>query len=227
VTDDAASRVSMEATGETVGEAKWRAMHDLERALPQLDRRTVEFQVVSEGERGLLGVGYAPARVIASGEPGAQAAAPDRDESELATQVRGIVERVTGAIGAGTRVEIVEDDERLVATCSDGDLGLLIGKHGQTIDALQHVVNAAIRRGRDGAKLVVVDAADYRARRRETLEAIADRAAARAVAGERVQLEPMTASERRIVHERLKELPGIETGSEGAEPNRYVVVFPA
>ncbi|HEX3807760.1 MAG TPA: RNA-binding cell elongation regulator Jag/EloR [Gaiellaceae bacterium] len=217
--------VSVEATGETVGEAKWKALRDLERAAPGLDKASVRFQVVSEGERGLLGVGYEPARVVASVD-----APPERvgsaDESELAAHVRALVERVVAAIGAGAHVEVVEGDEEISVTCVGGDAGLLIGKHGQTIDALQYVANASAYR-RDGGKPVIVDAAGYRERRRATLEGIAVRAAERAAAGERVPLEPMTAGERRVVHERLKEIGGVETMSEGTEPNRYVVVLPA
>ena len=74
---------------------------------------------------------------------------------------------------------------------------------------------------------MTVDAAGYRERRRSTLEAIALRGAERAASGERVLLEPMTAGERRVVHERLKDVAGVETASEGTEPNRYVVVLPA
>jgi spoIIIJ-associated protein len=219
--------VSVEATGETVGEAKWKALRDLERAAPGLDKSTVRFQVVSEGERGLLGVGYTPARVVATVEaPGPPAAAEPRDESELAGRVRLLVERVVASMGLTAAVDVRETEDELVATCTGGDLGLLIGKHGQTIDALQNVANAAVFRGGTG-KLVTVDAAGYRDRRRQTLEGIALRSADRAARGERVMLEPMTAVERKVVHERLKDVPGVETASEGTEPNRYVVVLPA
>jgi spoIIIJ-associated protein len=224
-------QVSVEATGETVGEAKWKALRDLERAAPGIDKASVHFQVVSEGERGLLGVGYTPARVIASVDvaappsPATPAVARD-DESELATRIRELVERVAGAMGIRGRVDVHETDEELVVTCTGDDLGLLIGKHGQTIDALQYVANAASYRSGAG-KQVTVDAAGYRDRRRATLEAIAMRAAAEAASGERVLLEAMTASERKVVHERLKDVAGVETSSEGTEPNRYVVVFAA
>jgi spoIIIJ-associated protein len=222
--------VSVEATGETVGEAKWKALRDLERAAPGLDKASVTFQVVSEGERGLLGVGYTPARVIAS-VAAASAPAPSRiprgDESEAATRVRELAERVVGAMGIDARVDVQESDDEVLVTCTGGDLGLLIGKHGQTIDALQHVANAALHRGGGDAKPVTVDAAGYRDRRRSTLESIAVRSAERAAGGERVLLEPMTAGERKVVHERLKEVVGVQTASEGTEPNRYVVVLPA
>jgi len=124
-------------------------------------------------------------------------------------------------------VEIVEDGDTLVATCAGRDLGLLIGRHGQTIDAIQYLCNAIL--ARDGAGVsVVVDAAGYRARRESTLTALAAGAAEQAErTGERVELEPMTAVERKIVHLSLQGRDGVETTSEGTEPNRFVVVLPA
>jgi spoIIIJ-associated protein len=221
-----ADTVSVEATGETVGEAKWKALRDLERAAPGLDKASVRFQVVSEGERGLLGVGYTPARVIATVSVADVGAAPStarEDESELERRMRELVETVVGAMGLVARVDVHETDEQVLLTCTGDDLGLLIGKHGQTIDALQYVANAASFRSGAG-KPVTIDAAGYRERRRVTLEGIALRAAEQATTGERVLLEPMTAVERKVVHERLKEVPGVATSSEGTEPNRYVVV---
>jgi len=222
--------VSVEATGETVGEAKWKALRDLQRLAPGLDRDSVRYQVVEEGERGLLGVGYTPARVLATAatddEAPLQPSGPRPDESELAARVRALVQTTADAIGVGATVEVEETDDELLVTCTGGDLGLLIGKHGQTIDALQYVANAATHRLGAG-KSVTVDAAGYRDRRRATLESIALRAADRAARGERVALDPMTAVERKVVHERLKDVDGVQTASEGAEPNRHVVVLPA
>ena len=220
--------VSVEVTGETVGEAKWKALRDLERAAPGLDKASVRFQVVSEGERGLLGVGYTPARVIATVSVDAAAAPPSTardDESELETRMRDLVATVIGAMGIIARVDVSETADGVLVTCTGDDLGLLIGKHGQTIDALQYVANAASFRSGAG-KPVTIDAAGYRERRRLTLEGIALRAAEQAAAGERVLLESMTAVERKVVHLKLKELEGVETTSEGTEPNRYVVVSP-
>ena len=225
--EPAPSEVTVEATGETVGEAKWKALRDLERSLPGIDKGSVRFQVVSEGERGLLGVGYTPARVIASADAGVVPAhAPREDESDAASHVRELVERVVGAMGVTASVAVAEYDEEIVVTCAGGDLGVLIGKHGQTIDALQYVANAALFR-LGGGKPVTIDAAGYRERRRRTLESIALRSAERAARGERVALEPMTSVERKVVHERLKDVPGVATESEGTEPHRYVVVLPA
>jgi spoIIIJ-associated protein len=215
--------LQVETTGETVGEAKWAALRELEKLLPGLDKTAVRFQVVSEGERGLLGVGYAPARVLAVVD---ESAAPERDESEAGLLARELVERIADGIGVNCRVDAREDEESLVITCSGSELGLLIGRHGQTIDAIQYLANAILRRT-GFEKDVVVDAAGYRDRRRVTLESLAVRSAQRVSReGERVELEPMTAVERKIVHLRLKDFPGVVTGSEGTEPNRFVVISP-
>jgi spoIIIJ-associated protein len=226
----AEAKVEVEATGETVGEAKWAALRELEKLAPGLDKAAVRFQVVSEGERGLLGVGYEPARVLASA-PAEPVVAPVArgPESPQATQARELVERITEAVGISCRIDLAEGEESVVVSCSGHDLGVLIGRHGQTIDAIQYLANAIAHRTHgDDAKEVVVDAEGYRERRRVALEALAVRSAQRAVAdGTSVELEPMTAVERKVVHIRLKEFPGVETASEGTEPNRFVVVFPA
>jgi spoIIIJ-associated protein len=218
--------VQVEATGETVGEAKWSALRELERIQPGIDKTAVRFQVVSEGERGLLGVGYAPARVIAT-VPEAPPP-PIGDESELAGRVRELLERISDALELHCRVDIEESEEAIVASCTGRDLGMLIGKHGQTIDAIQYLVNAILARSQgDERKEVVVDAAGYRARRRAALEAIAVRSAERVLASRAaVELDPMTAVERKVVHLRLKDVDGVQTTSEGTEPNRFVVVSP-
>jgi spoIIIJ-associated protein len=224
--------LQVEASGETVGEAKWSALRELERQRPGLDKSAVRFQVVSEGERGLLGVGFTPARVIASvsadSAAAAERSAPSLDESDLAAEARELVQRIVEGIGVNAQVELDEDDEAITVSCTGPDLGMLIGRHGQTIDAIQYLANAAMYRAHaEDRKEVVVDAAGYRARRRASLEALAVRSAERAVANaERVELEPMTAVERKVVHLRLKEFDGVETTSEGTEPNRFVVISP-
>jgi spoIIIJ-associated protein len=223
--------LQVEATGETVGEAKWAALRELEKLQPGIDKAAVKFQVVSEGERGLLGVGYAPARVVASVDAEAVVEPPPTepvDESEQAGEVREVVERILEAIGVQARLEIEESDETLTATIVGRELGLAIGKHGQTIDAIQYLANAVVWRGRgDDRKAVVVDAAGYRARRQATLEALAKRSAERAIStGRSVELDPMTAVERKVVHLALKETDGVVTRSEGTEPNRFVVIDP-
>jgi spoIIIJ-associated protein len=224
--------LQVEASGETVGEAKWSALRELERQSPGLDKSAVRFQVVSEGERGLLGVGFTPARVIATVSADASVPpverAPTLDESDLAAEARDLVQRIVDGIGVNARVELEENDESITVSCSGPDLGMLIGRHGQTIDAIQYLANAAMYRGhQDDRKEVVVDAAGYRARRRTSLEALAVLSAERTLANrEPVELEPMTAVERKVVHLRLKDFDGVETTSEGTEPNRFVVISP-
>jgi spoIIIJ-associated protein len=225
----AAADAVVEATGETVGEAKWAALRELEQRYPGLDKAAVRFEVVSEGERGLLGVGYEPARVVAHlPAEAAEAAQAAVEEGGPAGDLRALVARIVSALGIEARVDAHEDDEAIRLTCSGPDVALLIGRHGQTIDSVQYLLNAiAHRTYGDERKEVVIDAAGYRERRRATLEALAVRAAQQVLAtGEAEELEPMTAVERKVVHLCLKDVVGVGTASEGTEPNRYVVVLP-
>jgi spoIIIJ-associated protein len=219
--------LTVEATGETVGEAKWAALRELELRHPALDKAAVRFEVVAEGERGLLGVGYEPARVIAH-LPADAAEAFVFDESEQAADARGLVMRILGALGVDAHVDVREDDDSLTVTCTGADVALLIGRHGQTIDSVQYLMNALAHRAfGDERKEVTVDAAGYRERRRATLESLAVRIAEQVrTSGEAAELEPMTAIERKVVHLKLKGFEGVATSSEGTEPNRYVVVVP-
>jgi spoIIIJ-associated protein len=145
-----------------------------------------------------------------------------------AERARELVEGVLDELDLDGEVEIAEEDDRIAVTVvGNDDYGLLIGKRGQTIDALQLLCYQAAFRGLRERKRVLVDAAGYRERRRETLEGRADRAAEQALSNSRVvEMDPMSAQERRVVHERLKERAGVETYSEGDEPHRCVVVAP-
>jgi spoIIIJ-associated protein len=225
--------LTTEATGETVGEAKWAALRELERRHPGLDKAAVQFEIVAEGERGILGVGYEPARVLAhlpaeAAEAADTATAAASDGSGQAGEARALVARIVGTLGVDGEVIARDEPEAIVVTCSGPDVGLLIGRHGQTIDAIQYLLNViAYRAHGDDKKDVVVDAAGYRARRRATLETLAERVAEQVrESGKREELEPMTAVERKVVHLHLKDAAGVGTTSEGTEPNRYVVVVP-
>jgi spoIIIJ-associated protein len=220
--------LTVEATGETVGEAKWAALRELEQRFPALDKSAVRFEVVTEGERGLLGVGYSPARVVAH-LPADAADAVELDDSEQGAEARALMSSLVDALGVDGRIDVREDDDAITITCSGADVALLIGRHGQTIDAIQYLLNAiSHRRYGEERKELVVDAAGYRERRRATLESLAVRTAEQVrTNGERVELDPMTAVERKVVHLKLKEFDGVATASEGTEPNRYVVVLPA
>ena len=145
-----------------------------------------------------------------------------------AERAQELVEGVLDELDLDGEVVVEENDDRILLTVEgEDDYGLLIGKRGQTIDALQLLCYQAAFRGMRERKRVVVDAAGYRERRREILEGRADRAADQALNNNRiVEMDPMSAQERRVIHERLKERAGIETYSEGDEPNRCVVVAP-
>jgi spoIIIJ-associated protein len=145
-----------------------------------------------------------------------------------AERAQELVEGVLDELDLDGEVVIEEEDERILVTIEgEDDYGLLIGKRGQTIDALQLLCFQAAFRGLRERKRVVVDVAGYRERRRETLEGRADRAAEQALSNNSVvTMDAMSAQERRIVHERLKDRAGVETYSEGDEPRRCVVVAP-
>jgi spoIIIJ-associated protein len=149
--------------------------------------------------------------------------------ADPASNVQELLERIATAAGVDTTVEIHEEGEGLVAEFQgDGDeLGLLIGRHGETIDAIQHLAYRFAMQGTDERRSVVVDAAGYRERRAVALRAAADQAAETAVNHRRaVPLEAMSALERKVIHEHLKMRRDVETYSEGQEPSRRLVVAP-
>jgi spoIIIJ-associated protein len=151
----------------------------------------------------------------------------ERPESPV-ERVREVLETVGEALGLDAEVTVDQDDEAIHGVLEGDDLGLFIGRHGQTIDAVQHLAFKVANRdsGRGGVR-VVVDAAGYRARREQALHRQADQAALDAVRGDRpVALDAMSATERKVVHEYLKDRDDIETYSEGTEPDRHLVVAP-
>ena len=148
---------------------------------------------------------------------------------ESADRVRELLEKVSDALGLDADVVMEESDDGIRGTLEGDDLGLFIGRHGQTIDAVQHLAFKVANRdaGRDEAVRVTVDAAGYRERREQMLHRQADQAAARASSsGRPVALDAMSATERKVVHEHLKDRDDVETYSEGTEPDRHLVVAP-
>jgi spoIIIJ-associated protein len=214
--------VRADGEGANLGEAKWSAIKSLERDFPGVSADDVEFEVIDEGDeeagrRARVEARLDPDRVSASIE------LPD----EPAERIRAVVSRVTARLGLRASVDIEEDDEEIRATVNGDDLGLLIGKHGTTIDALQHLASRAAFHGEAHRKLVVLDAAGYRERREGALKRAADRAVADALDfGRSVELDPMTAAERRVVHTYLRDRTDVQTHSEGDEPDRRLVVTP-
>jgi spoIIIJ-associated protein len=215
-----------EAEGADAEEARSRALAEIRRQAPWIDEESVSVQLVEEGERGLLGIGSRPARAVAYARVSDR---PAREESELAASLRAYAELIVRCIAQDSRVELSEEDETINIRFSGGDLGILIGRRGQTVDAVEQLANA-IAHNRDGldSKRVAVDAGGYRERQKAALSYAALQAAKRVITtGEPQALEPMSAYERRLVHERLKDYAGVTTTSEGNDPSRYVVVLPA
>ena len=148
--------------------------------------------------------------------------------TEESDRVRELLELVSEALALDADVSVTEDEESIQGVLEGEDLGLFIGRHGATIDAVQHLAYKVANRdaGRSG-KRVIVDAAGYRARREQVLHRQADQAAATAVRSRRpVALDAMSATERKVVHEHLKDRDDVETYSEGTEPDRHLVVAP-
>jgi spoIIIJ-associated protein len=223
MTDYEASELTTEAEGASLGEAKWNAVKLLEPRFPGVSADCVSFEVLAEGDEE-AGV---PARVRAELDEEAFERVAGEIPEAPAERVRAIVARVVAALGLRASVDIEETDEEIRATVNGDDLGLLIGRHGATIDALQHLAMRGTFHSSADHKAVVVDAAGYRERREAALKRAADRAVDDALSfGRAVELEPMGPQERRIVHVYLRDRTDVQTHSEGDEPDRRLVVTP-
>lgn len=160
-------------------------------------------------------------------DQGTPAPGEDGEERDEVDALFELLEAVADALDLDAEVEVEEVDGELRGTLHGEDLGLFIGRHGQTIDAVQHLAQRTVANVVGEQRRVVVDAAGYRERRQETVEGQADEAADRAVQlGEPVRLDAMTALERRLVHEHLRERGDVETHSEGEGNDRRLVVSP-
>jgi spoIIIJ-associated protein len=156
-----------------------------------------------------------------------QAEELQEEREDPATLLQELLEEIVDSLGLDVEVRVEESDEMLTGSVEGEDVGLLIGRRGQTIDAIQHLAQRIVFRGGSPDARVVIDADGYRQRRADALRSIALDAAEESLrTGEAVELEPMPASERRIVHEYLRERDDVQTHSEGEEPERYLVVEP-
>jgi spoIIIJ-associated protein len=235
----------IERSAGSVEEAIEVALRDL-----GVTEQEAEVAIVQEPRGGFLGLSSRPAvvrvRVRADGERGREsvrenravverAEEPDTEEPDTEEQAElgaDFLDGLLAAMGVDADVEI-NDEESLTylevwGAHEDDDMGLLIGKRGHTLDALQEVVRSYIQRRTGERCRVLVDVEDYRKRRRSQLMRRA-RDAARQVqrSGRPEALEPMNAYERKLVHDTVAEVAGVETSSEGEEPNRRVVIRPA
>jgi spoIIIJ-associated protein len=148
-------------------------------------------------------------------------------ELEPAEALEDLLEEIVEDLQLDATVEVEERDGVLTGRLEGENVGLFIGRHGQTIDAVQHLAQRIVFPEGPSSVRVVIDANGYRERRAEALRGEADDAADQAIStGQAVELDPMPASERRIVHEYLRDHDDVETHSEGDEPERYLVISP-
>jgi spoIIIJ-associated protein len=149
------------------------------------------------------------------------------EEPEPQELLEELLEEVAEGLGLDVEIEVEEGDGVLSGRLKGEDVGLFIGRHGQTIDAVQHLAQRIVFPDGPSPVRVSIDADGYRERREKMLQEDADEAAGAALrSGRPVALDPMPPSERRIVHEYLRERGGVETHSEGDEPDRRLVVSP-
>jgi spoIIIJ-associated protein len=149
------------------------------------------------------------------------------EELEPAEALEELLEEVVDGLGLQAEIAVEEGEGELRGSVRGEDVGLFIGRHGQTIDAVQHLAQRIVFPEGPAALRVVIDANGYRERRAQALRAEADEAADEALRlGEAVELDPLPSFERRIVHEYLRERGDVETHSEGEEPDRFLVISP-
>jgi spoIIIJ-associated protein len=196
-------------------------------------RRDDRERAPSRGGSADLSASEAAEVAAARGSLAAERA--DLEASEASPEAlaagKAILERLMGHLGFDVRVEVETGETSRLNVVADGDekeaLGALIGRKGERLSALQHLVNLMLSKEMGSWTRVLVDVEDYRGRRERQLRELADRAAARVVeTGKMLQLEPMSALERRWIHLSLRDNPGVATQSIGEEPNRRVVLVP-
>lgn len=238
---------TIETTGKTVEQAIQEALEEL-----GVKEDLALIEVLDEGETGgLLGFGRRPARVRVSvddnkvqvsekaselkrktdaeeDESGWKVALDDRGFVPAENAALDYIEAIFSGIGIHGRIEsYMGEDESLHIDVLGSDCGVAIGRHGETLEAIQYLTNIVANRWVDDHLRVVVDVAGYRSRREQRLRQQAKKTAERVLdTGRESRLKPMSPAERRIVHLSLRETEGITTYSEGTEPRRYVVISP-
>ena len=175
----------------------------------------IEVEVIEKGSTGFLGIKSKPAIIKA------------RKKNDTVDNIREFLENVFSAMNMEVTIDIkkAEDDKVYEVELSGKEMGLLIGKRGQTLDSLQYLTNLAVNKHSDGYIKVKLDTEDYRQRRKDTLENLAKNIAYKVKRTKRpISLEPMNPFERRVIHSALQGDRYVETHSEGEEPFRHVVV---
>lgn len=239
---------TLEKSGKTEEAAIAAALEEL-----GLDRDDVSVEIVERAKSGFLGIGASPAVVRvqyeapdeeletvaeaaaespaaapAEAQPAAAPAAPAAavDEPESYARIRTFVSGLLEHMGIQAEIEITARENGGVnVNLSGSNMGAVIGRRGETLDAIQHLTNYAVNRGSDKHMHISVDAESYRAKREESLVRLAEKMAAKAIKYKRsMALEPMNSYERHVIHTALQDCEGVTTSSTGTEPNRRVVV---
>jgi len=201
---------SMEKTGKTIEEAVALALSELEVGIDRIDYEVLE--VPSRGFLGFIGTKLAKVRVTVK----------PIDPMKVA---QDFLENIFNLMKLEVQIEKIVKQDNTVFNIRGNDLGILIGKHGQTLDALQYLTNLTANRDTESKVRIVLDVEDYRQRRAETLNRLAFRLADNVRRrGEKVVLEPMSSNERKIIHMALQNDQRVVTYSEGDEPYRKVVI---
>ena len=221
---------TLEKSGKTEEAAIAAALEEL-----GLDRDDVSVEIVERAKSGFLGIGASPAVIRvqyeAPDEEAEQEAAPAEAQAPAAepesyARIRTFVSGLLEHMGIQAQIDITARDNGGVnVNLSGSGMGAVIGRRGETLDAIQHLTNYAVNRGSDKHMHISVDAESYRAKREESLVRLAEKMAAKAVKYKRsMALEPMNSYERHVIHTALQDYEGVTTSSTGTEPNRRVVV---
>ena len=201
-------------TAKTVEEAKSKAAAELGVSIEE-----IEFEILDEGKRGFLGIGATDAKVSATYTV---------KGADIAVEfIRKLVTDMELELAIASKPGNNEDT---VITVDGEGAGVLIGHHGETLDAIQYLANLAANKKVKGEKReytkITLDIEGYRAKREEALRALARRMAAKVIKAKKsVMLEPMNPYERRIIHSEVQNIEGVSTNSIGSENNRRVVMF--
>lgn len=199
----------VEKSGKSVEEALRLALIELEAT-----REQVEYEVLEEGSKGFLGIGAKETRIRVS------------KKDSVIDSARIFLNSILKEMNIEAELDIEQHDDVLNINMNGEDMAILIGKRGQTLDSLQYLVSLVVNKNKDEYLRVVLDTENYRAKRKETLESLAEKLAAKVKKSRKnVILEPMNPYERRIIHSALQNNPNVSTKSEGDEPYRKVVIY--
>jgi len=207
---------SIEVTGKTEEEAIASALRQL-----NLQRDEVSIEILERSKSGFLRIGSTPAVVKVTYD------VPDKPATEnVAEKAKSFLEGLLGRMGVEAQIELGTKEDGSVTIELRGDgMGAIIGRRGETLDAIQHLTNYAVNRGSEERIHICIDAENYRSKREESLVHLAEKMAAKALKYRRsMALEPMNSYERHVIHTALQDYPGVTTGSTGVEPNRRVVI---